>query len=99
MCVREPGKVCASVEEQHRRTILIHRDRHRQLAAIESPPVHPVPVRIQGEIGRTCAWFYDHFCPDGKRQAVRPEARAEPRRPDLADDSHTRPSPTPVKLR
>jgi sulfotransferase len=44
-----------------------HKYPHRQLPSIEAPPVHPIPARIQGEIERTYAWFYDHFYPDWRR--------------------------------
>ena len=40
---------------------------HRQNASIEPPQQHAIPARIQGEIERTYAWYYDHIYPDWKR--------------------------------
>jgi sulfotransferase len=47
-----------------------HKYPHRQSAAIEAPQQHAIPARIQGEIERTYAWFYDHVYPDWKRLPV-----------------------------
>jgi sulfotransferase len=44
-----------------------HKYPHRQYAAIEPPHHHVIPARIQGEIERTYAWYYDHIYPDWKR--------------------------------
>jgi len=44
-----------------------HKYPHRQRASIELPHQHAVPVRIQCEVERTYAWFYDNFYPDWKR--------------------------------
>ena len=44
-----------------------HKYPHQQHASIESPQAHVVPVRIQGEVERTYAWFYDNFFPNWKR--------------------------------
>ena len=44
-----------------------HKYPHRQHATIEVPSQHAIPARIQGEVERTYAWFYDHFYPDWKR--------------------------------
>ena len=40
---------------------------HRQYARVEPPQRHAVPARIQGEIERTYAWYYDHIYPDWPR--------------------------------
>jgi len=44
-----------------------HKYPHRQSRAIEPPVQHTIPARIQGEIERTYAWYYDHFYHDWKR--------------------------------
>ena len=46
-----------------------HKYPHRQYASIEPAPHHAVPKRIQGEIERTYAWYYEHIYPDWKRGA------------------------------
>ena len=51
-----------------------HKYPHRQHAAIEAPPQHTIPARIQGEIERTYAWYYDHIYPDWKRLSAPPKA-------------------------
>lgn len=40
---------------------------HRQYARIEAPPRHTIPARIQAEIERSYAWYYDHIYPDWQR--------------------------------
>jgi sulfotransferase len=47
-----------------------HKYPHRQHAAIETPQQHAIPARIQTEIEKTYAWYYDHFYPDWKRLAT-----------------------------
>jgi sulfotransferase len=42
---------------------------HRQYSSIEKPARHTIPVRIQTEIAKTYAWYYDHFYPDWSRVA------------------------------
>lgn len=49
-----------------------HKYTHRQYAFIEPPTVHAIPARIQSEIEKTYAWYYDHFYPDRKRIAAHP---------------------------
>ena len=44
-----------------------HKYPHQQHASIEPSRQHLVPSRIQGEVERTYAWFYDHFYPHWKR--------------------------------
>jgi sulfotransferase len=44
-----------------------HKYPHRQYASVEPPPLHAIPTRIQAEIERTYAWYYDHIYPDWKR--------------------------------
>jgi sulfotransferase len=44
-----------------------HKYPHQQRSAIELPPKHAIPGRIQSEIERTYAWYYDHFYTDWKR--------------------------------
>ena len=44
-----------------------HKYPHRQHAAIKVPQQHAIPARIQGEVERTYAWFYDHFYPAWRR--------------------------------
>ena len=53
-----------------------HKYPHRQYASIEPPTQHVIPARIQAEIEKTYAWYYDHFYPDWKRLG-----RAESGRP------------------
>jgi sulfotransferase len=45
---------------------------HRRHASIVPPPRHLIPARIQGEIERTYAWFYEHFYTDFPRQPLPP---------------------------
>jgi len=47
-----------------------HKYPHRQYASIEAPPQHAIPARIQTEIEKTYAWYYDNFYPDWKRIAA-----------------------------
>jgi len=51
-----------------------HKYPHKQYASIEVPMQHAIPARIQTEIEKTYAWYYDNFYPDRKRIAV-PESR------------------------
>jgi sulfotransferase len=51
-----------------------HKYLHRQRDFVEAPQQHAIPARIQGEIERTYAWFYDNFYPDWKR-LPKPAAR------------------------
>ena len=51
-----------------------HKYPHRQYASIELPTQHAIPNRIQAEIEKTYAWYYDHFYPDWKRTSA-PAAR------------------------
>jgi sulfotransferase len=44
-----------------------HKYPHQQHASIELPQRHAIPARIQAEIERTYAWYYEHFYPDWKR--------------------------------
>ena len=44
-----------------------HKFPHRQHGRVEAPALHTIPTRIQGEIERTYAWYYDHIFPDWKR--------------------------------
>jgi sulfotransferase len=46
-----------------------HKYPHRQYASIEAPLRHAIPNRIQTEIEKTYAWYYDNFYPDWKRIA------------------------------
>ena len=50
-----------------------HKYPHRQYASIEAPQWHVIPPRIQGEIERTYAWYYDHIYPDWKRLSSPPK--------------------------
>jgi len=47
-----------------------HKYPHRQHAAIQAPEQHVIPQRIQGEIERTYAWYYDHIYGDWQRLQV-----------------------------
>lgn len=47
-----------------------HKYPHRQYASIEPPQQHAIPARIQGEIEKTYAWYYDNFYPAWKRLAA-----------------------------
>jgi sulfotransferase len=47
-----------------------HKYPHRQYASIEPPPLHAIPSRIQGEIEKSYAWYYDNFYPEWKRLAA-----------------------------
>jgi sulfotransferase len=47
-----------------------HKYPHRQYASIEPPRQHAIPRRIQGEIEKTYAWYYENFYPDWERQAA-----------------------------
>jgi sulfotransferase len=47
-----------------------HKYPHRQQATIKIPEQHAIPARIQVEIEKSYAWFYDHFYPDFKRAAA-----------------------------
>lgn len=47
-----------------------HKYPHRQYASIEAPPQHAIPARMQSEIEKTYAWYYDNFYPDWKRIAL-----------------------------
>jgi sulfotransferase len=51
-----------------------HKYLHRQYAKIEAPAPHAIPPRIQGEIERTYAWYYDHIYPDWKRLPAAPKS-------------------------
>ena len=51
-----------------------HKYPHRQYAAIEPPQQHAIPARIQGEIERTYAWYYEHIYRDWKRLPAAPKA-------------------------
>jgi sulfotransferase len=42
---------------------------HRQHAAVEPPHKHDIPLRIQREVERTYAWYYDQFYPRWARSA------------------------------
>lgn len=44
-----------------------HKYPHRQYATIEPPTQHAIPGRIQSEIEKTYAWYYDNFYPGWKR--------------------------------
>jgi len=46
-----------------------HKYPHRQYASIETPVQHAIPNRIQTEIEKTYAWYYDNFYPEWKRIA------------------------------
>lgn len=37
---------------------------HRQYASVRQPPTHRIPERIQAEIKKTYAWYYEHFYPN-----------------------------------
>ena len=47
-----------------------HKYPHRQYPSIEPPPLHAIPARIQSEIEKTYAWYYDNFYPDWRRMAA-----------------------------
>jgi sulfotransferase len=47
-----------------------HKYPHRQYASIEAPVQHAIPARIQTEIEKTYAWYYDNFYSDWKRIAA-----------------------------
>jgi sulfotransferase len=51
-----------------------HKYPHRQYASVEMPALHAIPARIQGEIERTYAWYYDHIYPDWQRLPVQPKS-------------------------
>jgi sulfotransferase len=61
----DPGKL--SVRRHESDSYYRHKYLHRQYAKIEPPSLHTIPARIQGEIERTYAWYYDHIYPDWKR--------------------------------
>jgi sulfotransferase len=42
---------------------------HQQYSSIEKPLRHTIPVRIQKEIEKTYAWYYDNFYPEWSRVA------------------------------
>ena len=44
-----------------------HKYPHKQYASIEPPTQHSIPARIQTEIEKTYAWYYDNFFPAWKR--------------------------------
>lgn len=41
---------------------------HRQQASIAPPKHHDIPPRIQAQIERACAWYYEWFYPKGVKQ-------------------------------
>jgi sulfotransferase len=49
-----------------------HKYPHRQYDSVEPATQHAIPARIQGEIEKTYAWFYDHFYPGWQRLAAPP---------------------------
>ncbi|HEY2396619.1 MAG TPA: sulfotransferase [Rudaea sp.] len=49
-----------------------HKYPHKQYASIEAPMPHAIPNRIQSEIEKTYAWYYDHFYPDWQRLTPSP---------------------------
>jgi sulfotransferase len=44
-----------------------HKYPHRQRATIEPPLRHEIPARIQREVERTYAWYYEEFYPQWQR--------------------------------
>ena len=50
-----------------------HKYPHRQYASIEPPTQHAIPSRIQSEIEKTYAWYYENLYPDWKRIAPDPK--------------------------
>lgn len=44
-----------------------HKYLHQQHAAISAPEMHAIPRRIQLELERTYAWYYDNFYPQWQR--------------------------------
>jgi len=51
-----------------------HKFPHRQHPSVAPAPLHVIPPRIQGEIERTYAWFYEHIYADWKRLPATPAA-------------------------
>jgi len=47
-----------------------HKYPHQQYASIEPSARHAIPARIQSEIERTYAWYYDHIYADWQRLQV-----------------------------
>ena len=47
-----------------------HKYPHKQYASIEPPAQHSIPARIQTEIEKTYAWYYENFYSDWKRLAA-----------------------------
>jgi len=47
-----------------------HKYPHRQYATVEQPQQHIIPARIQADIEKNYAWFYDNFYPEWKRLAA-----------------------------
>ena len=47
-----------------------HKYSHRQYATIERPTLHAIPHRIQSEIEKTYAWYYDNFYQGWNRLAA-----------------------------
>jgi len=42
--------------------------RHQQQATIAPPVVHAIPPRIQAQIEKVCAWYYEWFYPNTRRE-------------------------------